>query len=80
MKKTLELNRHVLVPEHKKLNDKEKAALLDKYNISPTNLPRILKKDKIVSELKVTEGDIIKVTRKIATAGVTNFYRVVINE
>ena len=80
MKTKLEINKHVLVPEHKKLNDKEKAALLEKYYISPNNLPRILSKDKAISDLKVTKGDIIKVTRQSATAGVTKFYRVVINE
>ncbi len=80
MKTKLEINKHVLVPEHKKLNDKEKAALLDKYNISPTNLPRILKKDKGISDLNAKEGDVIIVTRNSLTAGVIKFYRVVVNE
>ena len=80
MKTTFEVNKHVLVPEHKKLNDKEKAALLEKYNISPNNLPRILKKDKVISDLKIKEGDIIKIKRKSPTAGVTDFYRVIIND
>jgi len=80
MKTKLEITKHVLTPEHKKLNDKEKAALLEKYYISPHNLPRILKKDKALSNLKVEEGDIIKITRKSPTAGITNFYRVIVND
>ena len=80
MKTTFEVNKHVLVPEHKKLNDKEKATLLEKYYISPNNLPRILKNDKAISELKVEEGDVIKVIRPSQTAGTTKFYRVVVNE
>ena len=80
MKTKFEMDKHVLVPEHKKLNDKEKAALLEKYNISPNNLPRILKKDKVISDLKIKEGDIIKIKRKSPTAGVTDFYRVIIND
>ena len=80
MKTNVEVNKHVLVPEHKKLNDKEKATLLEKYNIAPTNLPRILKKDNAISNLKVNVGDIIKITRQSPTAGVTNFYRVIIDD
>ena len=80
MKTNVEVNKHVLVPEHKKLNDKEKAVLLERYHISPNNLPRILSKDQAISELKAKKGDVIKITRKSPTAGVTKFYRVVINE
>ena len=80
MKTNFEVNKHVLVPEQKKLNDKEKATLLEKYNISPNNLPRILKNDKSISNLKVKESDVIKITRDSPTAGVISFYRVVINE
>ena len=80
MKTKLEINKHVLVPEHKKLNNKEKVALLEKYNISLNNLPRILNKDKAISELKANDGDVIKIERQSPTAGVTKFYRVVINE
>ena len=80
MKTTFEVNKHVLVPEHKKLNDKEKETLLEKYNISLNNLPRMLHKDKAISNLKPKEGDVIKITRQSPTAGVINFYRVIINE
>ena len=80
MNTKFEVSKHVLVPEHKKLNDKEKTALLDKYYISSTNLPRISKKDKSLLDLNVKEGDVIRITRKSPTAGITKFYRVVINE
>nr|AIF00806.1 DNA-directed RNA polymerase subunit H (rpoH) [uncultured marine group II/III euryarchaeote KM3_139_C07] len=80
MKAKFDVKKHVLVPEQKKLNDKEKAALLEKYYISINNLPRILTKDKAISDLKVKEGDVIKVTRQSSTAGVIEFYRVVVNE
>ena len=80
MKTNIDINKHVLIPGQKKLNDKEKATLLEKYNIAPTNLPRILKKDNAISNLKVNVGDIIKITRQSPTAGVTNFYRVIIDD
>tara|TARA_Y100000310_G_C20287135_1_gene625415 strand:- start:380 stop:622 length:243 start_codon:yes stop_codon:yes gene_type:complete len=80
MKTNIDINKHVLIPGQKKLNDKEKANLLEEYNISLTNLPRILIGDKAISNLKPKEGDVIKIIRKSLTAGVTTFYRVVINE
>ena len=80
MKTKFEKNKHVLVPEHKNLNDKEKVALLEKYNISPHNLPRILQNDKAISNLKLKDGDVIKIMRDSPTAGIIEFYRVVINE
>lgn len=80
MKTKSEVDKHVLVPEHKKLKDKEKTTLLDKYHISHNNLPRILMKDKAISNLKTKEGDVIIIKRQSPTAGVTKFYRVVINE
>ena len=61
------------------MNDKEKAALLEKYHISVNNLPRILIKDKAISDLKAKEKDVIKVTRQSSTAGIIEFYRVVVN-
>jgi DNA-directed RNA polymerase subunit H len=80
-KKTLfSVENHVLVPKHSLLNDKEKEKLMKEYNISISNLPRILKSDKAIKELKVKEGDIIKVERKSPTAGKSLFYRLVVNE
>ena len=32
---------HVLVPEHKAMADEEKKALLKRYNLKPSQLPRI---------------------------------------
>ncbi|MBW2985513.1 DNA-directed RNA polymerase subunit H [Candidatus Woesearchaeota archaeon] len=79
MKATFEVKKHILVPEQTKLNDKEKAVLLEKYHISVNNLPRILIKDKAISELKAKEKDVIKVIRQSSTAGIIEFYRVVVN-
>jgi DNA-directed RNA polymerase subunit H (RpoH/RPB5) len=79
MKATFEVKKHILVPKQTKLNDKEKAVLLEKYHISVNNLPRILIKDKAISELKAKEKDVIKVIRQSSTAGIIEFYRVVVN-
>jgi DNA-directed RNA polymerase subunit H len=69
--------KHVLVPKHDKLSDKEKAELLEKYNISIKQLPRIARKDPTIAHLDTDSGDVIKITRKGPTAGSAYFYRVV---
>ena len=71
---------HVLVPKHSLVNQKEMDELMKTYNISISNLPRILQSDSAIQDLKVKEGDIIKIERQSPTAGKTIFYRLVVNE
>jgi len=78
-KKKYDIRKHLLVPEHTKLNEKEKEELLEKYHISLKELPKIKKNDPAIDHLNVKEGDVIKVIRKSQTAGEAIFYRGVIN-
>jgi DNA-directed RNA polymerase subunit H len=78
-KKKLKLDKHSLIPKHTKLSDKEKEALLKKYNITLTELPKILKDDSAIQKLGVKAGDIVKIIRKSPTAGEAIFYRGVTN-
>ncbi len=73
------VSKHILIPKHIKLNDKEKKELLEKYNISLKELPKILKDDPAITNLKVKPGDVIKIIRKSPTAGEAVFYRGVTN-
>jgi len=59
------------------LNEKEKKALLEKYNISTKELPIILEDDAALIGLDVKPGDIVKIERKSPTAGNAVFYRAV---
>jgi DNA-directed RNA polymerase subunit H (RpoH/RPB5) len=70
---------HILTPKHKKLSDKEKAKLLDTYNITFKELPAIIKSDPAIADLEAEEGDVIMIDRASPTAGKTTFYRGVIN-
>ncbi len=79
MKKKYDVRKHILVPEHIKLNDKEKKELLKNYHISLKELPKINKKDPAIEHLNAKEGDIIKIIRKSPTASEAIFYRGVIN-
>jgi len=64
---------HVLQPKHTKLSEKESEKILKKYNLSKSQLPKILANDPALPE-GCNPGDIIKIERKDAKP----FYRVVV--
>ena len=77
--KNIDTRKHMLVPEHSKLNKKEIQELLEKYNISLNELPKILLTDPSIEKLNLKVGDVIKITRDSPTVGKFTYYRVVIN-
>lgn len=79
MKKKLDVSKHVLVPKHVKISEKEKKELLEKYNITLRELPKILKKDPAIKHINLKQGDIVKIIRKSQTAGESVFYRGVVD-
>ncbi len=79
MKKKPDVSKHVLVPKHIKLSEKEKKELFDKYNITLRELPKILKKDPSIKHLNLKQGNVIKIVRKSSTAEESVFYRGVVN-
>ncbi|MBI2651063.1 DNA-directed RNA polymerase subunit H [Candidatus Woesearchaeota archaeon] len=79
MKTKFKVDKHILIPKHSKLSDSQKEKLLEKYNISMNELPRILKTDAAISSLEPKPNDIIKIARKSPTAGEAFFYRVVVD-
>ncbi len=77
--KEIDIYQSKLVPKHELLTDDEKNELLKKLNVSAKQLPRIKKHDPAIKQLNAKKGNIIKVTRKSATAGQSIYYRVVID-
>ena len=71
---------HYLVPKHVKLKDKEKKDLLEKYQISVRDLPKITISDPAVLHLEPKVGDVVKIIRKSPTAGQTEYYRGVVSD
>ena len=69
---------HVLIPKHTKLNDKQKKDMLEKYNISLEQLPRIFIDDPAIADLDLTTDDVIRIDRSSPTAGIAYFYRRVV--
>ncbi|MGQ9514266.1 MAG: DNA-directed RNA polymerase subunit H [Thermoproteota archaeon] len=70
--------KHVLVPKHERLSQEEKQQVLQRYGIKPYQLPKILSSDPCVKAIGAVPGDIIRITRKSPTAGISHFYRYVV--
>jgi DNA-directed RNA polymerase subunit H len=78
MAKKFDVTKHILVPKHSKLSERELKELMEKYNLSLKELPKILISDPAIEELSMKEGDVVKVSRNSPTAGATVFYRRVV--
>jgi len=68
---------HVLQPKHSKLSEKEIEELLKKFNISKSQLPKILSSDVALPE-NCKIGDVIKIERKNPDDKIVLYYRVVV--
>jgi len=69
---------HVYVPKHEVITKKEAEEVLEKYHCNATDLPLIFGNDPAVVGIGVKPGDMIKITRKSATAGDSFYYRYVV--
>ena len=73
----IEVEKHEFVPKHEPVSgDEEK--LLTVLGIQKLQLPKILRNDPAIRELKLKYGDIVKITRKSETSGKAVYYRVVV--
>jgi DNA-directed RNA polymerase subunit H len=67
---------HILQPKHIKLKPEEVKQLINKYNISVSQLPRIKVTDVAVPE-GVLSGDVLKIERRVGDK-VRVYHRVVV--
>lgn len=71
--------KHRLVPKHEIVDEEEKKRIIEKYaGGDPYKLPYILASDPVVKAIGGKPGDVIKITRRSPTAGVTVYYRYVV--
>ena len=70
---------HALVPMHEILSEKERQQILEQYKVQPYQMPQVRSADPAVKAIGAKAGDILKITRKSATAGEHVAYRYVVD-
>jgi len=70
---------HNFVPKHELLSKKEAEELMEEFHIRPHQLPYVRTSDPTALALGAKMGDILRVTRKSATAGEVVVYRYVVD-
>ena len=76
--KSYDIFEHQIVPNHELLSKKESEQLMQEFHIQPHQLPYIKAADPVSQALSAKPGDILRITRKSATAGKVIVYRYVV--
>ena len=69
---------HIDVPKHQIMTRNDAEEVLEKFHCKATDLPLIFGNDPAIVGLGIKPGDMIRITRKSATAGESFYYRYVV--
>ncbi len=67
-----------LVPKHELFSDDEKKRFLNDFNLGDRQMPKIRQTDPVVKRLGAKKGDVVRISRRSATAGEYYYYRIVV--
>lgn len=79
MRMAIDIEQHELVPEHELVGDDEVERILEQYDITKDQLPKMGRKDAMAKRLDAEPGDVVKITRDSPTAGTATYYRLVVD-
>lgn len=77
---SVEIVKHEMVPKHEILTEKEKKDVLEKFEVTEEQLPRILISDPVVEMIGAKPGNVLRITRESQTAGEAVYYRIVVEK
>ncbi|KAG0145129.1 hypothetical protein CROQUDRAFT_133931 [Cronartium quercuum f. sp. fusiforme G11] len=69
------ITHHIMVPQHEVMSPAEKAALLARYRLNDTQLPRIQLNDPVARYYGLKRGQVVRIIRPSETAGRYVSYR-----
>lgn len=73
-----DVTQHFMVPKHLILSEKEAESLLEQFNVTKEELPKIKITDPAIANLKPKLGDIVRIEKESIFKDPINYYRVVV--
>jgi DNA-directed RNA polymerase subunit H len=73
----VDVSQHELVPEHTLLDEPEVEEVLEEYQVTKTNLPKIKRRDSALPK-EAEPGDVVRIERDSRTTDTAVVYRLVV--